>query len=65
MIYEYDYNGIKLELHYYTEDGDASVGLFGTQVFLDGIYHKGEDITDLLGKSTYEFLQDEVTEYAK
>lgn len=65
MVYEYDYNGIKLELHYYTEDGDASVGLFGTQVFLDGIYHKGEDITDLLGKSTYEFLQDEVTEYAK
>jgi hypothetical protein len=65
MIYEYDYDGIKLELHYYTEDGDASVGLFGTQVFLEGIYHKGEDITDLLGKSTYEFLQDELTEYAK
>lgn len=65
MIYEYDYSGIKLELHYYTEEGDASVGLFGTQVFLDGIYHKGEDITDLLGKSTYEFLQEELTEYAK
>lgn len=65
MIYEYDYDGIKLELHYYTEEGDASVGLFGTQVFLEGIYHKGEDITDLLGKSTYEFLQDELTEYAK
>jgi hypothetical protein len=65
MIYEYDYDGIKLELHYDTEDGDSSVGLFGTQVFLDGIYHKGEDITNLIGKSTYEFLLDELVEYAK
>ena len=61
-IYEYDYDGIKLDIHYHTEDGDESVGMFGMQVYVEGVYHKGEDITDLIGKSTYEFLESELYE---
>ena len=61
-IYDYDYDDIKLQLHYYTEDGDESVGIFGTQVFLEGVFHKGEDITNLISKSTYEFLESELVE---
>ena len=60
--FEYDYDGIKLDIHYHTEDGDESVGMFGMQVYVEGIYHKGEDITDLIGKSTYEFLESELYE---
>jgi hypothetical protein len=61
-IYEYDYDGIKLDIHYHTEDGDESVGMFGMQVYVEGVYHKGEDITDLIGKSTYEFIESELYE---
>jgi hypothetical protein len=62
-IYEYDYDGIKLDIHYHTEDGDDSVGMFGVQVYVEGVFHKGEDITDLISKSTYEFLESELMEY--
>ena len=61
-IYEYDYDGIKLDIHYHTEDGDDSVGMFGMQIYVEGIFHKGEDITDLIGKSTYEFFESELYE---
>lgn len=61
-IYEYDYDGIKLDIHYYTEDADESVGMFGTQIYVEGVFHKGEDITDLINKSTYEFLESELYE---
>ena len=61
-IYDYDFDGIKIQLHYYTEDGDESVGIFGTQVFLEGVFHKDEDITNLISKSTYEFLESELAE---
>ena len=60
--FEYDYDSIKLDIQYETEDADPSVGLFSTQVFILGICHKGEDITDLIGKSTYEFLENEIYE---
>jgi hypothetical protein len=62
-IYEYDYDGVKLDIHYETEDGDASVGLFGTQIFILGIYHKGDDIYELLSESTIKFLESELGEY--
>jgi hypothetical protein len=61
--FEYDYDGIKLDIHYHTEDGDDSVGMFGVQVYVEGIFHKGDDITDLIGKPTYEFLESELMEY--
>jgi hypothetical protein len=61
--FEYDYDGVKLDIHYETEEGDASVGLFGTQVFILGIYHKGVDLYELLGESTIKFLESELGEY--
>lgn len=61
--FEYDYDGIKLDIGYYTEEGDASVGLFGTQVFIEGICHKGEDIYELISKETREFLEERLMEY--
>jgi hypothetical protein len=62
-FYEYDYDGIKLELHYETEGADSSVGIFNQQVFLISIIHKGDDITDLVGKTTFDFLESELVEY--
>lgn len=61
--FEYDFDGIKLDIGYYTEDADPSVGIFHTQVFIEGVCHKGEDIIDLLGKSKLEFLESELMEY--
>ena len=61
--FDYDYDGIKLDIQYETEDADPSVGLFSTQVFLISIFHKGEDITNLVGKSTFDFLESELVEY--
>ena len=61
--FEYDYDGIKLNIGYYTEEGDASVGLFGTQVFIEGIFHKGEDIYELISEKTRQFLEEELMEY--
>ncbi len=62
-IYEYDFDGIKLDIHYETEDGDASVGLFGTQIYMLGIYHKGDDIYELISEKTRGFLEDRLVEY--
>jgi hypothetical protein len=61
--FEYDYDGIKLDIGYYTEDGDSSVGLHGTQVFIEGICHKGEDIYELISESTRKFLEERLMEY--
>jgi hypothetical protein len=61
--FEYDYDGIKLDIGYYTEDGDSSVGLYGTQVFIEGICHKGEDIYELISESTRNFLEEQLMEY--
>ena len=62
-IFEYDYDGIKLEIQYETEDGDATVGLFGTQIYMLGILHKGDDIYELLSEKTREFLEEQLSEY--
>ena len=61
--FEYDYDGIKLDIQYETEPGDASVGLFGTQVYMLGILHKGDDIYELISEKTRKFLEDELMEY--
>ena len=61
--FEYDYDGIVLNIGYTTEDADPSVGLFGTQVFMHGICHKGEDIYELIGESTRNFLEERLMEY--
>ena len=62
-IFEYDFDGIKLHIHYDTEPSDPSVGLFGTQIFMNGIYHKGDDIYELISEKTREFLEDRLVEY--
>lgn len=62
-IFEYDYDGIKLEIQYETEDGDATVGLFGTQIYMLSILHKGEDIYELISEKTRGFLEDRLVEY--
>lgn len=62
-IFEYDYDGITLYLDYETEPGDPTVGLFGTQIYVNGIYHKGDDITDLMAKSTIDFLEERLRDY--
>ena len=61
--FEYDYDGIKLDIGYYTEDPDPSVGIFSTQAFIESIYHKGEDIYELIGERTRKFLEEELQEY--
>lgn len=61
--FEYDYDGIKLDIGYYTEDADPSVGIFRTQVFIEGICHKGEDIYELISEKTRKFLEEELMEY--
>lgn len=61
--FEYDYDGIILNVGYYTEEGDASVGLFGTQVFIEGICHKGEDIYELIKESTLKNIEESLWEY--
>jgi hypothetical protein len=61
--FEYDYDGIKLDIQFETEDGDSSVGLFGTQVYMLGICHKGEDIYELISESTRNFLEERLMEY--
>jgi hypothetical protein len=62
-FYEYDYDGIKLQLLYETEGADPTVGIFNKQVFLLSVIHKGDDITDLIGKPTFDFLESELVEY--
>ena len=61
--FEYDFDGIKLNIGYFTEDADPSVGIFSTQVFIEGIYHKGEDIYELISDSTRKFLEEQLAEY--
>ena len=61
--FEYDFDGIKLDIGYYTEDADPSVGIFSTQVFIEGICHKGEDIINLISERTRKFLEEELQEY--
>jgi hypothetical protein len=62
-IFEYDFDGITLYVHYETEPGDPTVGLFGTQVYMNGIYHKGEDIFELVSESTRNFLEERLMDY--
>ena len=61
--FEYDFDGIKLDIGYYTEDADPSVGIFSTQVFIEGICHKGEDIYELISERVRKFLEEELQEY--
>ena len=61
--FEYDFGGIKLNIGYFTEDADPSVGIFSTQVFIEGISHKGEDIYELISDSTRKFLEEQLQEY--
>jgi hypothetical protein len=60
--YTYDYDGIKLDIGYYTEEADPTVGIFNTQIFIEGICHKGEDIYELLSEKTRSFLESELYE---
>jgi hypothetical protein len=60
--YTYDYDGIKLDIGYYTEEADPTVGIFGTQVIIEGICHKGEDIYELISEKTRNFLEAELYE---
>jgi hypothetical protein len=60
--FEYDFDGIKLDIGYYTEDADPTVGIFSTQIFIEGICHKGEDIYELLSQDKIDFLASELYE---
>lgn len=60
--FEYDFDGIKLDIGYYTEDADPTVGIFSTQIFIEGICHKGEDIYELLSQDKIDFLASEIYE---
>jgi hypothetical protein len=60
--FEYDFDGIKLDIGYYTENADPTVGIFSTQIFIEGICHKGEDIYELLSQDKIDFLASELYE---
>lgn len=61
--FEYDYDGIKLNIGYYTEDADPSVGIFRTQAFIEGICVNGVDIYELVSEKTRTFLEEQLMEY--
>jgi hypothetical protein len=61
--YEYDFDGITLNVGFYTEDADPSVGIYSTEVFIEGICHNGEDIIELIKPETIKNIEEALWSY--